>query len=451
MQTKWKYATIPADQRIAMLGEGNEELYKEEMARTEDVIKMRLDLGLDVDEQMKWADTVSYNYNLGKAKQIGISPENVHSDGYAERYFGTLTGSTYTPKNTQTKKTSAESASLSGDIAGHDANSLYKSVTDAYVDGINQRAKVLQGSYKDYIGSIRSDYAQKKKAAIKAYEDYEKAYNEALLNSGRSASGGKSLTEKLMKQDMLNDYLAELEAQKNSALGEAKNSLMSQLYQLSSTMMSQASDDYYRYLGLLQDEKASEYAKQKDATDYGKWLAEFGFQLDRAAADDKKDADALALERDSETNDLYLQLLALADKKSDRETEYEKWLKEFEADNSYRRDQLAADTYYNNARLALDRDKFEYETSPEEASTEGETETEGADGTPPGDHREFGTAYVKHLNVARKAANSVRKSPDGRGYQKMFTDDELIAWIYTFELSDNEKAAIVREIGLKVE
>ena len=71
MATKWKYATIPAAQRISMLKSGNDELYNEEIARTKDAISNRLAAGLDVSEQMKWADTVSYNHNLSKAKSMG--------------------------------------------------------------------------------------------------------------------------------------------------------------------------------------------------------------------------------------------------------------------------------------------------------------------------------------------------------------------------------------------
>ena len=77
MSTKWKYASLPADMRLERLRSGDEALYKEEIARTKDAISKRLSEGVDASEQMKWADTVSYNYNLSKAENMGISPENV--------------------------------------------------------------------------------------------------------------------------------------------------------------------------------------------------------------------------------------------------------------------------------------------------------------------------------------------------------------------------------------
>ena len=74
--TKWKYGTIPATERLSMLRKGNKDLYDEELSRTRDAIENRLAAGLDVSEQMKWGDTISYQYNLSQAEKAGENPEN---------------------------------------------------------------------------------------------------------------------------------------------------------------------------------------------------------------------------------------------------------------------------------------------------------------------------------------------------------------------------------------
>ena len=83
--SNWKYADILADQRLEMLQDGNKELYDEEMERTRKVIESRLELGLDIDEQLAWADKVGYNYNLHNASVAGIDPENVSKTGYSDK------------------------------------------------------------------------------------------------------------------------------------------------------------------------------------------------------------------------------------------------------------------------------------------------------------------------------------------------------------------------------
>lgn len=88
MSTKWKYASLPASERLGMIRSGNKDVYESELARAKDIIKVRNEAGLDTGEQKAWIDDVSYNYNLYNASKMGISPSRVNKTGYADRIFG---------------------------------------------------------------------------------------------------------------------------------------------------------------------------------------------------------------------------------------------------------------------------------------------------------------------------------------------------------------------------
>lgn len=84
MATKWKYASLSADERIERIRNGDKDVYTSEMARSADVVKARNELGLDTSEQKAWIDQISYNYNLSNAEKMGISADRVNKTGYAD-------------------------------------------------------------------------------------------------------------------------------------------------------------------------------------------------------------------------------------------------------------------------------------------------------------------------------------------------------------------------------
>lgn len=98
MATKWKYALLPAEERLNRIRGGNKDVYESEIARSVDVANSRKELGLDTSEQRAWIDRVSYNYNLSGAQKLGISPESVNKTGYADRLLGSENTSAQQPK-----------------------------------------------------------------------------------------------------------------------------------------------------------------------------------------------------------------------------------------------------------------------------------------------------------------------------------------------------------------
>lgn len=425
MSTKWKYATIPAEERLKMLKSGNEALYKEEIARTKDAISTRLANGVDVSEQMKWADTVSYNYNLGKAQAMGIDPSNVAKEGYAGRLFGDMTESV--GKNTSTvtePKEVTQKKPYYKEPSGRSSESLHQSIVDSYVRAINDRGYFLQNQANEYIKSVNEDYLKQIEEVKKAYEKKNKHLDEALLNEGVSQGGGRVLSEELRAEDEYRDLLKNLQAERDKLIANIRNSLKEDLNSLSADMMAKASDEYYRYNALLAEEKNAEYEKERDAKADEKWLAEFNHQKeqDKLSYDEKvKNAE---YQRSVTERELQMQ-------QEKMDSDYEKWLKEFEEDKK------------NNDRdYALDREKFEYSKDTSESKDKDEA------GTTPSNRVKYGEEYEYCLEYARKAKYSVVKDESGDDYLPKYTNKQLFALVYAFDLTDEEKKSICYEIGL---
>ncbi len=481
MATKWKYATIPASRRLEMLKEGNDELYNEEIARTKDSISNRLAAGLDVSEQMKWADTVSYNHNLSKAKGMGIDESNVTKDGYAQRLFGDMTESVGRENvSTPEKPKEILKQKYYDDYKNMDRDALSRSVLDSYIGGINKRANLLSAEYKSYVKELEKNYEKKIKNAYSDYNKNESIYEEKNLNSGYSKNGGRSVTEKAKAKEALVDYINALTAEKNDLIAKAFENLKRDLYDMSTTAMQSVSDEYYRYNDLLSDAEKSEYQKLRDGTEDEKWRAEFEFKKGESLAKSDLDERKFEFEKQKEANDMLL---------SDRELEMRK--NEFDADNLYRNDKLQADNLYRNnklyadtqlakqknandaandsKRLELDREKFEHQKAVdwEDINADKEkriaergkktTETESDDiygleekkpVTNP-DDKEYGRYYEDCLDTAHKMYQIVDYDENTGRYYRRYSDVELLEWIKTFELSDKEKESICTELGIE--
>ena len=89
MASKWKYAALPAKERLSKIRAGNKEVYESEIARSAEIAKSRKELGLDTTEQRAWIDRVSTAYNKANAERLGIPQSAVNTTGYAERLLDT--------------------------------------------------------------------------------------------------------------------------------------------------------------------------------------------------------------------------------------------------------------------------------------------------------------------------------------------------------------------------
>ena len=282
----------------------------------------------------------------------------------------------------------------------------------------------MQNQANEYIKSINEDYQKQIAEVKKAYEKKNKHLDEALLNEGVSQGGGRVLSEELRAEDEYRDLLKSLQAERDKLIANIRNSLMEDLNSLSADMMAKASDEYYRYNALLTEEKNAEYKKERDSKADEKWLAEFNHQKeqDKLSYDEKvKNAEH---QRSVTERELQMQ-------QEKMDSDYEKWLKEFEEDKK------------NSDRdYALDREKFEYGKNNSESKDEDET------GTTPTNRVKYGEEYKYCLEYARKAKYSVVKNESGNDYLPKYTDKQLFALVYAFDLTEEEKKSICYEIGL---
>ena len=443
MATKWKYATIPAAQRLKMLKEGNDELYAEEIARTKDAISNRLAAGLDVSEQMKWADTVSYNHNLKKAKDMGLSEESVAKDGYANKLFADMTESGKKGVSTVNAPKAIYEKNYKNDYDTMTSDEVARSVTDSYIRGINERASALSSQYNDYAAKLDKEYEKRIREAYKKYNENEKLYEEQRLNGGYSENGGRTLTEKTKARQQLYEYINKLYDEKNDLKEKAKNDLAATLYDMSSKAMGDISDEYYRYNSLLRGQKDAEYEKSRDGIEDDKWWREY--ELGKSKAESESE-----LARQKEENDKELAEKELAFKQSESAKDYEMWLAKFEADKEAEKARLEADIESDRNKNALDREKFEYEKSKDDdGKKEAYENSDNASDAPKG--QKFGEYYVTCLNLAKRMAKVLVYDNVTKSYLPKYGKDELLSWILSFELSSEEKKKICSSIGIKYE
>ncbi len=116
MASKWKYASLPASERLNKIRGGDKEVYESEIARSADIINSRKELGLDTSEQRDWIDRVSYTYNLSNAEKLGISPESVNKTCYADVLLGS-SGAAGAPKEKRTVTVSGKLAKQKGVVS----------------------------------------------------------------------------------------------------------------------------------------------------------------------------------------------------------------------------------------------------------------------------------------------------------------------------------------------
>ncbi len=425
MATKWRYATVPASQRLDMLKSGNKELYDEEIARTQEAIANRLAAGLDVSAQMDWADSVAYNYNLSNAKNMGISEDDVARTGYAQKLFGDIkvTGpdgkesTVGSPANLSTKNYKEDPSVLnSQNIAG--------TISKSYMAAINRQASLLNNSYQQYLKQLDAQY--------KKYEDEaRKQYNNALRISEEASVNGNegdklNLTEKLRLQENFNNTLAEYRSQKTAAQNQAKSEIDQKIYNMYISALSGISDEYYRYNSLLNDKELAEYQKSRDALTDNKWYAEFSAAIKQADKENEQWQKEYDMQKIENNRDYSLSQSRIAADNQKLYTDFYKWYNEFLGNKEHQ--ELKNDQWER---------EFEYQKQ-----TDAQKAAQGNDGSKlSGDGYEyFGDSYNYALDYARMLAS-------GKGGRK-YTDEELAKWVGELDLSEKEKKEIAKIIGV---
>lgn len=428
--TKWKYASVPATQRLSMLREGNKELYDEEVARTRDVITDRLAAGLSVDEQMKWGDTISYQYNLSNAEKAGVSTDTVAKNGYSEKLFGNLAVSNKNGTSTVKEPKKVNGESYRDNYKNETSESLGKAVNDAYVSAINRRLSELSAQYNRYVSDITSQYEAQKKEALDAYEKEEAYYREKELNEG-TVGGGRSETNRLKAKEALNERLSSLAASKDQAIAKAHEAAQSSVYDIANSAMNSFSDEYYKYNALLSDKDQRDYDRERDAIDDTKWWEELAQkarenQLDRDDLRAYREAQT-ALEKEKAERNAQFEREELEYKKQSDALDYEKWLREFEEESTLSRAELAR-------KLANDRRDAAFDDEAKELSDRKENQ--------------YGEAYWSVYEQAKEMLNKPVYDAEKKTYRFRYSGQDVRNWIAHQSLTVAEREKILKELGL---
>jgi hypothetical protein len=118
------------------------------------------------------------------------------------------------------------------------------------------------------------------------------------------------------------------------------------------------------------------------------------------------------------------------DAQKKRETEYEMWLRETQANEQ----KSERDYIIDRGKLALDRDKFEYAKTQDEKENEKESPNE--------------EKFNYYFSVANKALGQVIYNEKTGKFDSVYSKQELMNLVNTFDLSDEEKQLILKRLGI---
>lgn len=322
--SKWKYATLPASERLELVRSGNSDVYNSEMARTQEVIKARESAGLDTKSQVKWANELGYSYNLANAESMGISADNVDKTGYGERMLSTWKEP---EKKTENRLRTQSGASLHRVALGQ------------------QRAAKEN--------RIRKRFAEYKKQAKKDMENYSSVIREDLINDGANPNGGKAIEAEIRTKSELMSLLADYDAKMQSAIAENNayyESLADKSYdrayknavlEFEKQKNSESNDRWYEEQNykyqrdkVSDDKWQAEYGleKEKSDEDNRRWDAEFNRKTERDRVEDEKWREEMDFDREKEDNENARWSEEFEFEKEKEKTDNRQWEDRFEFD-----------------------------------------------------------------------------------------------------------------------
>ena len=370
---------------------GDSRVFRQEMERIEEVMRQRLSQGLDVTEQVAWADRVGYEYNVYLAGRNGIGEENVAKRGYGSELLAVINGRS--PYQSDAPAAQAPTQPVQSAAASLLQLQNKQALEDAQasLDGIDDKYQALKNAlYSDVLAT-------------------RPAQAEHLADLGASKRGGLAKTEALQTAASLRQALAQLDGAMLGEVARARKEIarLEQEGQLELAKLAEekAQQELERLARQQAELEERLLAREKLAFEKEKWQAEHGLALEK--------------ERNS----------------------YEKWLTETAAD----KEQSAKDEAYrlrsltlSEQRLALDKWKAEQANQTasnkkeESAPQEGE---EGSlthdDGTPFTDEEQ---SYLLFLTDTIKGLKEEQiLDPFTHQPTAMYTDTDIARFIMSME------------------
>lgn len=297
MASNWQYATLSAGERLSRIRDGEYEIYTQEIARANEVIKNRKELGLDISEQLAWikkldyvrtnnnglggaltAEEIDYNTKMGKTFTTTTQSNNAIANLQSVANFQSANINNANSINNSGSINSGNIGSIIGNNANSNSGAINNTITNAsnipsapqlpaytpsyssynfeqelqdFMQSQKKRRdelettlqKELQEKYgllDTYYGrlntAVQDDTLNKKSDYYANAVSRLPAMYEKFANSGLSFDGGKVRSEQMSYNNALNKSLAALDAQ---AIGAVNSNNLSK-----ATERSKAYSDY---------------------------------------------------------------------------------------------------------------------------------------------------------------------------------------------------------------
>ena len=400
MANNWQYATLSAGERLSRIRAGEIDIYTQEIARANEVIKDRQAVGLDISEQLAWIKKLTYvktnNNGLGGV----LTPEEID--------YNTKMGYTFSPttqsnnaqaniqavadfhKNNSINASTVDSSNIGNIInSGSNSNNYasnninnssvpnitsaqnipsapqlpqftpiyistnYEQELKAFMEGqqkrrdelevtlmkeLNDKYGIMDAYYSQLNNALESDTLNRKSDYYANAVTRLPSMYEKFANSGLSFDGGKVRSEQMAYSNALNKSLATLDAQAINAINA--NNLSN---------ATERNKAYSEYTNRLAHENARlddlEYQMMRDLQDNA--FKQHQFAWEQYKYNTQYEFDRYKYEQ---------QLREAAEQKT---LEQLRWEKEF----GFKLDAFEFDKLLKQNQLALETDKYMFDRS----------------------------------------------------------------------------------------
>ena len=430
--SNWVYADLPANERLEMIRNGDEDVYNQEVERSKEVIQSREELGLDIEAQKKWLDELGYQRSLYRAEQSGIPTGQVSTTGYANMIL---------KDNSQQAKGSKKSYSTGQVINQLVQDGDEKNLLSVLLQLSNSSAKKqrdsLDAQYKKYVKDVTAQYNKLKQQAIENANNALPKLRESMIMGGHSLNGGTTIAEEMQLKKQLNEVLADYDKQMQQDLSNARNSLNSEFANISSQHNNDLQNQINQYMQLILEQQKFDYSKTRDAASDQKWADEFDLRKtdsDRNFGLSLRDADL----REKQVDQSFDQWLAeFQEAQKQNEIKNDQWNSAFT--EQMNQDKIANEQWEKSFQLQQSNSnalpKANWSPSMQDPTWFDE---KSGDGKPLREYIEYVRSYVD--------ANS---NLDGTG-ETYFVDTyrNVLDWLNKQQLTEEQRNKVINGAGL---
>ena len=355
MTNNWQYATLSAGERLSKIRNGEIDVYTQEISRTNEVIKNRTELGLDVSEQLAWVKKLDYVRTNNNGLGGELTPEEID--------YKTKTGTQSNlqlPANFSGSDTTQVNRNTIGNIISNIKKASYAPVSsnnsyeqdmklfvenqqkrkDELANTLNEKYTQLDAYYSQLNSSLKSETDSRKSDYYSNAVSRLPSMYEKFANSGISFDNSKTNSEQMSYNNALNKSLATIDAEATNAVNANNLSKASERINAYSEYTSRLAQENARLdnikYRLMRDLQDNAFKQNQFEWEQYQYATQYGFEKYK----------------------LEQELRELAEKKTVEQLRWEKEfglkLDAFEFDKMMKQNQLALDT----GKFQFDKDKY---------------------------------------------------------------------------------------------